>query len=216
MVNNNWKKYSSGGYQQVNNEIKSHSSVLFNERLNTLFMMLDIETMDAEIRPTLRKVLKPKALLSSIWREIRPIVSNNPPVRNVLRLETSHPGIYTVDSGFAHVQECINYIMENPEENNSYMNLIYIIQQLQSIEVIIREVLQYFKYFIRPDYAQKPDMNVASQKYKDMADKRTVEEFREILGDKAVFMKEGVELELDEEDFDNMDEILENPEDENE
>lgn len=216
MANSNWKKYSSGGYQQVNNEIKSHSSVLFNERLNTLFMMLDVETMDAEIKPTIKKILKPKALLASIWREIRPIVSNNPPVRNVLKLETNHPGIYTVDSGFAHVQECIEYIMENPEEQQTYSNLIYIIQQLQSIEVIIREVLQYFKYFIRPDYAQKPDMNVASNKYKDMADKRTVEEFRQILGDKSVFMKEGIEVELDDDYFDNIDQVLEEPEDENE
>jgi hypothetical protein len=212
MASGSWKKFSSGGYASTSNEIKSHSSVLFNERVNTLFMMLDVEGMDAEIKPDIRRILKPKALLGTIWREVRPIVSNNPAVQNVLKLKTTHPGIYTVDSGFAHVQECVLAVLSNPEENNSYEKLYYIIQQLQAIEVIIREVLQYFKYFIRPEYVQKPDINVASKKYEEMADKRTVDEFKELLGDKSIIMREGIEMELDEEYFDNMDEVLEEPE----
>lgn len=211
--NNNWKKYS-GSYSTTSNEIRSHSSVLFNERVNTLFMMLDVETMDAEIKPAINKVLKVKSILSAIWRETRPIVSNNPAARSSLKLETIHPGIYTPDAGFAHAQECIEEILSDPEEKHNYSNLIYIIQQLQAVEVIIREILQYFKYFIRPEYKQKPDINVASQKYMDMADKRTVEEFKELLGDKSVIFKDEIEMELDDEDFEDMDEILEQPDDE--
>jgi hypothetical protein len=176
--------------------------------------MLDIESMDADIKPSLRGVLKVKSILSAIWREIRPIVSNNPAARGSLKLDTIHPGIYTPDSGFAHIQECVEEILGNPEEKNSYSNLIYTMQQLNSVEIIIREVLQYFKYFIRPEYKQKPDINVASQKYKDMADKRTIEEFKELLGDNSIIFRDEIETELDVDDMDDMDEMLEMPENE--
>jgi hypothetical protein len=170
--------------------------------------MLDVEIMDAEINPSVKRILKAKSILGTIWREVRAIVSNNPSVRNLMKLETIHPGVYTVDSGFAHIQECINFIMSNPEENNNYDNLIYIIQQLHSIEIIIREVLQYFKYFIRPEYVQKPDINVATEKYKNMADERTVDELKNLLGDKSILLKDELEIELDDE---KMEEILEDP-----
>ena len=57
MASNNWKRYSSN-HVSTSNEIRSHSSVLFNERVNTLFLMLDVEIMDAEITPSIKKILK--------------------------------------------------------------------------------------------------------------------------------------------------------------
>lgn len=204
--NPNWKKFSSS-HSNVGAEIKSHSSVLFNERLNALFAMYDMEAMDLEIKPSINKILKTKALLSSIWRNIRPIVANNPAVRSMLNLNTGHTGIYTADVGFAHIQECVNYMVKN--EQYSMDNLLYTVQQLQATEGIIRETLQYFSYFIRSDTKSKPDINQASKKYEAMADQRTVEEFHELLGDKKHILKSSLEVPIGEEFFEDMSDELE-------
>ncbi len=209
--NPNWKQFSSK-YSNVGSEIKSHSSVLFNERLNAMFMMLDMESMDLEIKPSINRILKTRSLLNTIWRNIRPVVANNPSTRNVLNLNTKHAGIYTIDVGFAHIQECINHMIRTSEYN--YDNLLYTVQQLQSTEGIIREVLQYFSYFIRTDTKQKPDINVASKKYEELADERTVEEFNQLLGDKKHILKNSLEIPITDEFFDDMSDELEEAENE--
>ena len=48
--------------------------------------------------------------------------------------------------------------------------------------MILKDILQYFHYFIRPDFKQKPDIEIATEKYKEIADIRTVEELRDIVG----------------------------------
>ncbi len=47
---------------------------------------------------------------------------------------------------------------------------------------MIKDILQYFSYFIRPDFSQKPDVDMATERYKYMIDKRTVNELREMVG----------------------------------
>lgn len=205
----NWKQFSAS-YSNVGQEIKSHSSVLFNERLNALFMMLDMESMDLEIKPSIKSICKTKALLNAVWRNIRPIISNNPIIRQILHLETIYKGLYTADIGFAHIQECINHMIKLNSYNYDY--LIYTVQQLQAVEGIIREILQYFSYFIRTDTRQKPDINIASKKYEELADQRTVEEFNLLLGDKKHILKNSLEIPVDDEYFNEISDVLEEAE----
>lgn len=210
---NAWKAYSSK-YSNTSSEIKSHSSVLFNERVNALFIMLDTEATDLEISPDIKKIIKTKSILNTIWRNIRPIVANNPNILNILSLRTEHPGLYTVDVGFAHIQECINYMFLN--EQYSYENLIYTIQQTQLVEGIIREILQYYSYFVRTEYKQKPDINIATEKYKEMADQKTMEEFNELLGDKSKIQSSALEVPITDDFFNDMSDNLEESEEFNE
>jgi hypothetical protein len=98
-------------------------------------------------------------------------------------MDTKHPGIYTVDMGFGHVQECITEMITTGDY--MYTKLVYTVQQIQNVETIMREVLQFFSYFMRTDFKQKPDINVAAEKYKGMADERTVNEFKALLGHKS-------------------------------
>jgi len=183
-------------------EIKSHSSVLFNERMNILFTMLDAEGIDLEINPNIKQIFKVKSILSQIWKNLRPLVFYAPGVRVRLKLNTSHEGIYTIDSGLAHIQECINHMIQS--ENYSYSHLVYIVKQISSVEIIIKEVLQYFSYFIRPDYRQIPDFDVASEKYKEMADKKTLEQFKDVIGDRSGEIFDSLDIELEKEELDEV------------
>jgi beta-phosphoglucomutase-like phosphatase (HAD superfamily) len=72
----------------------------------------------------------------------------------------------------------------------------------QKLEMLSKEILQYFAYFIRPDFSQKPDVDIATEKYKAIADSRTVEELREIVGRKhtidfAALGSERIEIDSD-------------------
>jgi hypothetical protein len=181
-------------------EIKSHSSVLFNERINILFTMLDAEGIDMGIKPNINQIMKVKSILEKIWDNLRPLIYYAPNVRSILKLGTTKPGIYTIDSGFAHIQECINHMISSSDY--SYTYLVYTIQQLQNVERIIKEVLQYFSYFIRPDYKQMPDFDSASDRYKQMADKRTVEEFKQLIGDRSNDIFDSLDIPISEDYFD--------------
>ena len=59
--------------------------------------------------------------------------------------------------------------------------------EIEKFVTLIRDVLQFFQYFIRPDFRQKPDLDVATNQYSMIADERTIEELRELVGDKAQF-----------------------------
>ena len=50
--------------------------------------------------------------------------------------------------------------------------------------MLIKDVLQYFNYFIRPEFRQKPDVEMATEYYKEIADKKTVDELRLLVGQK--------------------------------
>ena len=195
------------GYANVSSEIRSHSSALFNERLNALFLMYDDASVNLEINPNIKRILQVRSLLSAIWRNVRPIVSHNPLARKSLNLDTSKPGIYTVDTGFAHIQELITEMITY--NTYTYQNLIYTVNQIQNVEVIIREILQYFSYFIRTEQKKVPDINVAGQKYKYMADDKTVEEFKELLGDRFEPEKVLNSQPLEDDYFDDVLEFLE-------
>ena len=160
-------------------EIKSHSSILFNERLAILFYLLDMRGIDMNTYYRVRDMQRFRGIIKQIYKNIRTLIRNNPTVRATLNLETKDPGIYTLDVALGTIDKMIEYC-----ESYGYTNkkLFIIIQELNNIELMIKDTLQYFHYFIRPDFRQKPDIEIATETYKEIADKKTVEELQEIVG----------------------------------
>jgi hypothetical protein len=160
-------------------EIKSHSSILFNERMAILFFQLDQYSIEMNAYQDINKILRVKAILIQIYNNMRMLIRFNPTVRATLNLETQEEGIYVTDVVLGR----INLMVEWCETNQYTVKNIYIlIQELTNSERMIKDILQYFSYFIRPDFRQKPDIEMATEKYKEMADDRTVDELRELVG----------------------------------
>jgi hypothetical protein len=169
------KAYAGMNYQ----EIKSHSSILTNERLAILFYMLDLNSMNLNTYYNENYLLRCKANLFQIYKNVRPLLRSNVQVRNAMRLDTKDPGIYTLDIAFSTVDSMIQYCTFH---GFTYKKCYAITIQLNNIELMLRDTLQYFNYFFRPDWKQKPDVFDAGEKYKQIADKLTVEKLRSIVG----------------------------------
>jgi len=160
-------------------EIKSHSAVLYNERLAILFYMLDLHGIDMNTFPTVEIAMKFRGVLRQIYKNIRCLVRNNPVMRSTLKLDTKDRGIYVTDMAIGNIDKMVNYCnLYGYTEKRLYI----IVEELNRMEIMIRDVLQYYHYFVRPDFRQKPDIDLATSKYKEMADEKTVEELREIVG----------------------------------
>ena len=160
-------------------EIKSHSSILFNEGLAILFYILDMKSIDLNANYRVEDALMVKSVLTQIYKNMRTLLRNNPTVRATLNLETKEEGVYTTDVAM----NLIDRMMQYCEGYGYTTKRLYILaQELNKFEMLIKDVLQYFHYFIRPDFRQKPDIELATEKYKEIADKRTVEELRAIVG----------------------------------
>ncbi len=170
-------------------EIKSHSSILFNERLAILFYLLDMKSIKLNTTYDVGMMLEVKSIINQIYKNIRTLIRNNPTVRATLNLETKDNGIYVTDV----VIGTIDNMIQHCESFGYTTKKIYIIvQELNRVEIIIKDVLQYFHYFIRPDFRQKPDIEIATEKYKEIADKKTIEELKSIVGRKNRIDFEGL------------------------
>lgn len=162
-------------------EIKSHSSVLYNERMAILFFILDMRSIEMNTNYDISKILEVKSILLQIYKNIRILFLFNPTMRATMHLDTKDDGVYVTDVGFAIVEQLITYC----EQNGYTTRRLYIIaNELNKLEMIMKNVMQYFQYFIRPDFKQKPDIEIATQRYKEIADDKTVEELRELVGKK--------------------------------
>jgi len=170
-------------------EIKSHSSILFNERLAILFYMLDMRSITMNSSYSVNMILEVRSILKQIYKNIRTLIRNNPTVRATLNLETKDTGIYITDVAMGLIDRMIEYC---DTYGYTTKRIYIIIQELNNFEMIVKDVLQYFHYFIRPDFRQKPDIEIATEKYKEIADQRTVEELREIVGNKNKIDFEGL------------------------
>jgi len=170
-------------------EIKSHSSILYNERVAILFYMLDLASIELNTGYQVKDVLRVRSILLQVYKNIRTLIRNNPTMRATLNLETKDEGIYTIDVGFGLIDSMINYC----ETKGYSTRKIYILAgELNKVEMIIKDVLQYFHYFIRPDFRQKPDLEIATEHYKEIADKQTIAELRELVGKKHHIDFEGL------------------------
>lgn len=160
-------------------EIKSHSSILFNERLAILFYLLDMRSIQLNTNYGVNNLLEVRGILLQIYKNVRTLIRNNPTVRATLKLDTKDNGIYITDLAFSMIDRMIQHC-----ETTGYTTkkLYILVQELNRVEMIVKDVLQYFHYFIRPDFRQKPDIDMATEQYKEVADERTIEELKEIVG----------------------------------
>lgn len=191
-------------------EIRSHSSVLYNERLAILFYLLDMRSIDMNTNYQVEDVMYVRALLKQIYKNVRMLVRFNPVARASLNLETKEQGIYVTDVAIGIIDGMIDYC-----ETNGYTSRrIYILaRELDKFEVMIKDVLQYYNYFIRPEFRQKPDVDVATERYMEIADKRTVEELRAIAGKNSKIDFEAlgsrkIDLRLPQEEEEDDDEVV--------
>jgi len=162
-------------------EIKSHSSILFNERMAILFYLLDMRSIDMNTNQDLKNMLEVRSIIKQIYKNIRMLIRNNPTVRATLDLDTKDEGIYITDVMLGVIDRMVDFC-----DIGGYTTkkLYIIIEELNSVEMIIKDILQYFHYFIRPDFRQKPDIEIATEKYKEIADRSTIDELKAIAGKK--------------------------------
>ena len=160
-------------------EIKSHSSILFNERLAILFYLLDMKSIQLNSNYDVDMLLEVKSILLQIYKNIRTLIRNNPMMRSTLNLETKDEGTYITDIAMGMIENMVQYCIINGYTTRR----IYILtNELNKFEIMIKDILQYYHYFIRPDFRQKPDIEIATEGYNEIADKQTVEELKEIAG----------------------------------
>jgi hypothetical protein len=162
-------------------EIKSHSSLLSNERVAILFYMLDTASINLNESYTYSNMIRVKSILYQIYKNVRALIRANVSVRNALGLDTRQPGIYITDVIFTKIEEMNHFCMMDPD-GFTIDRVFKITQHLNSLEMLIRDIMQYFSYFFRPEIKHKPDIEVATEKYKEMADKMTLDQLRGIVG----------------------------------
>lgn len=200
------QKLPAAGYKfNTIQEIKSHSSILFNERMAILFYLLDMKSIVMNIHYSVPSLLEVRGIVKQIYKNIRTLLRNNPTVRATLNLETKDSGIYTTDVAMGLIDKMI----EHCETYGYTQKKIYIIiNELNNFETLVKDVLQYFHYFIRPEFRQKPDIEIATEKYKEIADGITIDELKSIVGKRHSIDFEGLgssrvdlaqEIEYDEE-----------------
>lgn len=160
-------------------EIKSHSAILFNERLAILFYIEDFKAIRMNTYYEINSILEVKSLLLQIYKNVRTLIRNNPTMRATLNLETKDEGIYITDLMMGTIEQMIQFCGTN---GYTLKRVYIIVQELNNLEMILKDILQYYHYFIRPDFRQKPDVEIATELYKEVADKSTVDELRAIVG----------------------------------
>lgn len=177
------QKASAGYSFNSMQEIKSHSSILYNERMAILFYLLDMKNLTLYQNQSIPSIFEVFSIQKQIYKNVRMLLRFNPTVRTTMRLDTKDVGIYTPDVIKKTIENMIEYCQKNEWTER---RIKIIMQELDNFETILKDLLQYFSYFIRPDFKQKPDMEMASEKYKDMVDSKTVEELKEIMGENSL------------------------------
>lgn len=217
----------SAGYKfNTFEEIRSHSAVLFNQRLAILFFLDDTVSIKLHTTYEINDLMHVKAILIQLYKNIRTLVRNNPTMRATLNLDTKDDGIYITDVSLGTIENMVRYCQVN---GYTLKKLYIIVQELDNFEMMMKDILQYYHYFIRPDFRQKPDIDMATEAYKEIADKATVNELYALVGKRNIIDFEGlgserVELqekieyddEIDEEEFrepkeSNIDETQDKP-----
>jgi hypothetical protein len=170
-------------------EIKSHSSILYNERMAILFYILDMKSISMNTNYNINDVLEVRAVIKQIYKNIRMLIRYNPTCRATLNLDTKDEGVYVPDVALGTIDKMVEYC----ETGGYTLRKLYIlVQEINRIEMILKDILQYFHYFIRPDFRQKPDIDVATDTYKEIADLSTIEELRALVGKSNMIDFEGL------------------------
>lgn len=195
-------------------EFSSHSSWLYNDRLAVLFYLIDMESVrlnempiNSEMIPGL--IRRVKSLNFQVYKNIRMVVRSDPIMRKHLGLDTKHPGVYTTDIQAYLIDEGIRQCDE--EQIYTPKRCKGLISELNNFEMSMKDILQYNSYFIRVKTKAKPDMIMAAQRYKSMADRMTIEQLKSVVGKNHKINFEALDqipqIEEDaDDDFDEIDE----------
>jgi hypothetical protein len=188
------KRVARPGGNVYFDKVNSHAADLYNERLAILWYMLDMDSILLNQTYSKEQYAKTKSILFQLWKNIRTLVRNNIHCRRILGLETKEPGVYTIDVAFNAVDSMYLWCENDRKEGFTYQRLYIMAEHLNRIELILRDVLQYFQYFMRTEYKQLPDILQAAETYKQYADKLTVEQLKEIIGKRNKIDFEGLGL----------------------
>lgn len=185
-------------------EIKSHSSILYNQRMAILFYFLDMKNLTLHKHKNIEAVYDVFSNIKQIYKNTRMLIRYNDAVRVSLNLETKDRGIYTIDVAMSIIEEMIKYC---ERFGYTHRKIDILINELDNVEMLLKDILQYFAYFIRPDFSQKPDVESATEKYKQIADSQTVDELRQLVGRKHLvdfenIGSERIEIESDKVEYD--------------
>ena len=190
-------------------ELKSHSSLLTNERIAIMFYMLDLNSINLNITYAEKDLLRVKAIIFQLYKNVRSLLREHAFIKEDMNLLTKDDGIYTLDVAFDKVEKMILYCNFY---GFTFKRCYLVAQHLNAIELIIRDTLQYLNYFFRYNVKTKPDILNASEKYKAMADELTLSELQGVVGhknlidfDKLTTKKLEKTMMLEQEDFDEDD-----------
>ena len=104
-ANNGAAKYKFNNFQ----EIKSHSSILYNERMAILFYLLDMKNLVLHKTRTVDAIYDVHSVLRQIYKNIRMLLRFNDTIRVTMNLETKDRGIYTIDIAMSMIDKMIKY-----------------------------------------------------------------------------------------------------------
>ena len=194
------KRVAKPGGGAYFDKVNSHAADLYNERLAILWYMLDMDSILLNQNYAKEQFSKTKAIMFQIWKNIRTLVRNNLHCRRVMNLDTKEPGAYTVDVAFSIVDRMYIWCENDRKDGFTYQKLWIMTEHLNRIELMLRDILQYFQYFMRTEYKQMPDILQAAETYKQYADKLTVEQLREVIGKSNKIDFEGLGLILEEDE----------------
>jgi len=172
----------AGNGGNVITDIRSHSSILYNDRINTIFLMLDDASINLISNDYNKKSLKNyKAIVETLYGEVRTLIRFDKNLRYYLNLDTKVKGVYVTDVMLKRSDDLLLWCVKHPNQWTFNKNkIIYTI--LNDVTLIIKDILQYYKFFVRHNIKQKPDILTASNEFKNMADKFTIEQLKAAVG----------------------------------
>lgn len=176
MAENTFKSWGN-----VGSELKAHSSALTNERISGLMVLIDESIIIANSYLRLPYTKKALTYVKQAWKNFRPVVRSSPQCRNDLKLDTKVRGVYTIDAWIDDVEKAINMI-ETGKFGLTITNLKRINREIENIEIVVRDVMQYFKFTFRTETRNKPDIFEASEKMSEIVDKKTEEDLLSVVG----------------------------------
>lgn len=161
-------------------DIRSHSATLFNERLAILDYLLNMKSIELHKDPDNPELIRyVSALNKQIYKNMRMLISQDPVKQHLLGLVTQHEGVYVTDVAEAMIDRMIE-VCETQGYTRRKCRII--ISELDSFEILWRNILHSYGYFVRSDFQKKPDVVPAAEKYKNMANRSTLEQLRQIVG----------------------------------
>lgn len=168
-------------YNNVDSGLKAHSSALTNERISALITLYDEAIINAKLKIKYENTEKALVYLKEIWKSFRPLVRSNNYVRKTLNLNTCVRGVYLPDVVFSNIEEEILKIKLNKcfEKISVLVNLNKL---LENLEIIVRDIIQEFRFTFRPDVKTTPDIHEATEEMQKQIDKKTEEELLKVVG----------------------------------